>query len=117
MSNFSAENPPDSGYPSVPTLPVWNPCYRKRIFTGSLWTLTDCSLERRGHAVLSMLPVIHQRGQQDSHAIPKPAAESGVRTKAIPATQLTGNFIATSVSICPWNIWDQSRAEPENFQA
>src|SRR5881397_315801 len=44
--------------------------------------------------------VPRQRGRRPSHAIPKPAAKSGVRTKAILALQLTGIFIATSVSIC-----------------
>ena len=63
-----------------------------------------CSLERRAHAAPFTLPVIRQRGRRPSHAIPKPAAKSGVRTKAILAIQLTGMFIATSVSICPWNI-------------
>ena len=58
--------------------------------------------------------VPRQRGRRPSHAIPKPAAKSGVRAKAIPATVLTGIFIATSVSIFPWNIWGRSRGEPEN---
>ena len=50
MSNFSPENPPDSGYPNAVTLPVWNRFYRKRISAGSLSTLTGCSLECRAHA-------------------------------------------------------------------
>src|SRR6185503_12417097 len=97
MSNFSAENPLDSGYPNAVTLPAWNRFYRKRIFGGSLSTHTVCSLERRAQAAPFTLPVIPQRGQRPSHAIPTLAARSGVRAKAIPAIQLTGIFIATSV--------------------
>src|SRR6476646_10417209 len=114
MSNFSVERPPDYGYPNAVTLPAWNRCYRKRISAGSLSTLTVCFLERHAHAVPFTLPVSHQRARRPSHAIPTPAAKSGVRTKAILAIPLTGNFIATSVSICPWNIWDRSHGEPEN---
>src|SRR4029453_1794681 len=114
MSNFSVERPPDSGYPNAVTLPAWNRFYRKQIFAGSLWTRTVCFLERRARVARFTLPVIHQRDQRPSHAIPTPAAKSGVRAKAIPATLLTGNFIATSVSIFPWNIWGRSRGEPEN---
>src|SRR6266480_4759941 len=114
MSNFSPENPPASGYPNAVTLPAWNRFYGKRISAGSLSTLTGCCLERRDHAAPFTLRVIHQRGQRPSLGIPTPAAKSGVLTKAIPAIQLTGNFIATSVSICPWNIWGRLRAEPEN---
>src|SRR6266436_4435147 len=108
---FSAKRPPDSGYPNAVTLPVWNRVYGRRIFAGSLSTHTVCSLERRARAARFTLPVIHQRGQRPSHAIPAQAAKSGVRTKAILATQLTGIFIATSVSIFPWNIWGRSRGE------
>src|SRR5438552_16741091 len=114
MRKFSAERPPDSGHPNAVTLPAWNRFYRKRISAGSLSTLTVCFLERRAHAARFTLPVIHQRGQRPSHAIPTPAAKSGVREKAIPATLLTGIFIATSVSIFPWKIWGRSRGEPEN---
>src|SRR5436309_12985670 len=114
MSNFSPENPPDSGYPNAVTPPLWSPLYKKPIFDGSLSTHTVCFLERRAHAAPFTLPVIHQRGRRPSHAIPTPAAKSGVRAKAIPAIQLIGTFIATSVSICPWNIWDRSRGEAEN---
>ena len=114
MLKFSVERPPDSGYPNAVTLPVWNRVYGKRIFAGSLSTHTVCFLERRAHAARFTLPVIHQRGQRPSHAIPAQAAKSGVRTKAILAIQLTGIFIATSVSISPWNIWGRSRGEPEN---
>src|SRR2546423_14527537 len=114
MSSFSVERPPDSGYPNAVTLPVWNRVYGRRISAGSFSTHTVCSLECRAHAAPFTLPVIHQRGQRPSHAIPTPAAKSGVHAKAIPATLLTGIFIATSVSIFPWNIWGRSRGEPEN---
>src|SRR6516164_3250601 len=117
MSNFSAERPPDSGYPNAVTLPVWNRFCRKRISAGLLSTHTACSLEHRARAALSTLLAIHQWDRRRSHAIPTPAAKSGARTKAIPAIQLIGIFIATSVLIFPWNIWDRSRAEPENSPA
>src|SRR5439155_18849517 len=117
MSNFSAQSPMDTGYPRAVTLLVGKGFYRKRIFAGSFSTHTDCSLEHRAPAALFMLPDIHQGGRRPSHAIPTSAAKSGVRTKAIPAIQLTGNFIETSVSICRWSIWDRSRVEPGNFPA
>src|SRR5215470_5307922 len=100
MSKFSAKRPPDSGYRSAVTLPVWSRFYRKQIFAGSLSTHTGYSSEHRDRADVFTLPVIHQRGQRLSHVIPTPAAESGAHTKAIPAIPPTGIFIATSVSIC-----------------
>src|SRR4029450_13082145 len=99
MSNFSADSPMDSGYRNAVMLPVWNLLYRKRIFAGSFSTHTGCSLERRVQADPFTLPVIHQQGRPPSHVIRTPAAKFGVHTKAIPAIQLTGNFIVTSVSI------------------
>src|SRR6476660_5535896 len=114
MSNFSVDSPPVSGYPNAVTLPVWNRVYGKRIFAGSLSTHTVYFLERRARAAPFTLPVIHRQGQRPSHAIPAQAAKSGVRTKDILAIQLTGIFIATSVSISPWTIWGRSRGEPEN---
>src|SRR5215813_7811064 len=117
MLNFLAETPMDSGYPNAVTLPVWNRFYRKRISAGSLSTHTVCSLEDRARVAQYTLPVIHPPGRRLSHAIPMPAARSGVRGKAIRAIQLTGIFIETSVSIYPWNIWDRSRVERENSPA
>ena len=114
MSKCSAKSPPDSGCPNALTFLVWNRFYKKRIFAGSLSTLTVCSLERRAHAAPFTRPVIREQDQQPSHAIPTRAAKSGVLTKDIREIPLTGIFIATSVSIFPWNIWDRSRAEPEN---
>src|SRR5436309_1042193 len=114
MSSFWAERLPASGYLNAVTLPASKRGYRKRIFAGSLSTHTGCSSGRRVRAAPFTLHVIHQQDQLPSHVIPLRATKSGVHTKAIPAIQLTGNFIATSVSICPWNTWDQSRAEPEN---
>src|SRR5438067_9382704 len=92
MWKFLAKRPPDSGYPNAVTLPAWNRFYKKRISAGSLSTHMACSLERRAHAAPFTLPVIHQRGQRPSHAIPAQAAKSGVRTKAILAIQLTGKI-------------------------
>src|SRR5262245_65053093 len=117
MSNFSVESQTDSGYRNAVMLPAWNQFYKKRIFAGSLSTHTACSSEHRARADPFTARVIHQRGQRLSHAILTPAAKSGVRTKAILAIQRTGNFIATLVSICPWNIWDRLRAKPENSPA
>src|SRR4029077_944080 len=117
MSNFFPESPPDSGYRNVVTLPVWNRFYRKRIFAGSLSTHTACFLECRFHVAPFTLPVIHRRGQPRLHVIPRPAGKFGARRVAILAIQLIGIFIATLVSICPCNIWDRSRAEPENSPA
>src|SRR5207253_9243076 len=114
MSNFSAQSPMDSGYPSAVTLLVWNGFYRKRIFAGSFSTHTDCSLERRAPAALFMLPVIHQGARRPSHGIPRPAPKPGGRPKATLATHLTGNFIGTPVSIGPWNMWARAEAEREN---
>src|SRR5712691_10587222 len=101
MWKFSTKRPPGSGYPNAVTLSVWNRVYGRRIFAGSLSTHTVCFLERRARAAPLTRPVIHQRGQRPSHAIPAQAAKYGVRTKAILAILLTGIFIATSVSIFP----------------
>src|SRR3954452_24849087 len=117
MSNSSAESLPAFGYLNVLTLPGCNRFYGKQIFVGSLSTHMDCSLELRARAAPFTLRVIPRQGRPVSHAIPKPAAECGVPTKAIPAIQLIGIFIAISASICPWNIWDRPRAAPENYQA
>src|SRR3954469_626067 len=117
MSNSSAESPPAVGYLNALTLRAWNRFCGKQIFAGSLSTHMDCFLELRARAARFTLRVIPQQGRPVSHVIPKPAAECGVPTKAIPAIQLIGIFIAISASICPWNVWDRPRAAPENSQA
>src|SRR3954465_15011479 len=117
MSNPAGGRPPAFGYLNALTLPGWNRFCGKQIFAGSLSTHMDCSLELRARAAPFTLRVIPQQGRPVSHAIPKPAAECGVPTKAIPAIQLIGIFIAISASICPWNIWDRPRVAPENSQA
>src|SRR5215468_12215142 len=117
MSIFLGDNPMDSGYPNAVMLPGWNQFYRKRIFAGSLSTHTACSSEHRARVDPFTALVIHQRGQRLSHAIPTPAAKCGVRMGATLAIQRTGNFIATLVSICRWNIWGRSAAESENSPA
>src|SRR5215469_7630140 len=117
MSNFLAENPSDSGYPNAVTRRAWNQFYGMRIFAGSLSRLMGWRLENRDRAARFMPRVTLQPGRPPLHVIPTRAAKIGVRTKAILAIQLIGIFIATSVSICPWNIWDLSRAEPENSRA
>src|SRR3954451_20709100 len=114
MSNFLAERHPDSGYPNPVTLPGCNGFYRKRIFAGLLSTLMGCSLEPRPQAAPFTVPVIHQQGQLHSDAITLRAVKPRVHTKATPAIQFTVNFIATSVSICPWKICNLSQGEPEN---
>src|SRR4029453_330197 len=117
MSNFSAERPPDSGYPNAVTLPVWNRFYRKRIFAGSLSMRMGWRAEDRDRAARFMLRVILQLGRPPLHVIPTRTGKFGTRRVVILAIQLIGIFIAISVSICPWNIWDRSRAEPENSPA
>src|ERR1700745_1583119 len=100
MSKLSAQSPQDSGYPNAVTLRVWNRFYRKRIFAGSLSTHTGCCLEKRARPALSSLPATPQQDRPRSHAIPTPAAKSGVHKEATQELQFTGNFIATLVSIC-----------------
>src|SRR5262245_52983923 len=107
----------DSGYPNAVTLLTWNRFYRKRISAGSSSTHTAYCSEHRARVAPFTLPAIHQRGRRLSPAIPKPVAKSGAHRKVIQAIRYTGNFIATSVSICQWNIWDRSRVEPDNSPA
>src|SRR4029453_15899254 len=114
MSNSLADSPMDSGYPNAVMLVVWNLLYRKQIFAGFVSMHTGCPSEHRARADPFTLPVIRQRGHRLLPATLPSANKSGVRAQVIPAIQLTGIFIATSVSICPWNIWDRWRAEPEN---
>ncbi len=91
--------------------------------TGSESSLVRCrrtrfALWNAAPMLLHLRSLLYTSGASRlSHAIPTLAAESGVLKKAIPAIRLIEIFIATSGSICPWNIWDQSRAEPENFPA
>src|SRR5262245_32091898 len=107
----------DSGYPNAVTLPVWNRFYKKQISGGSFWMHTVCSLEGRAHVAQYTHRVLHLPGRRPSRAIATPAAKSGVPTKGILAIRPTGIFTETSVSICPWNIWDRSHAERENSPA
>src|SRR5207253_5336432 len=97
MSTYSAQSPPDFGYPNAATHLVSNVLYRKPISDGLCSMHTDCSLQNRARAVLSMRPVIHHRDRPPSPGIPMQADKCGAQTKVIRVIQLTGNFIATSV--------------------
>src|SRR5438552_10879851 len=117
MPIYSAKNQADSGCRSALTRRAWKHFYRKQIFAGSFSTRTAWYLENRVRVAGFTRPVIRRWDQRLSRAILTQAGKSGARTKATRATQPTGNFTATSVSIFPWNIWDRSRAESENFPA
>src|SRR6266571_6257664 len=114
MSTYSAQSPPDFGYPNAATHLVSNVRYRKTIYDGLCSMHTDCSLQNRARAVLSMRPIIHPRDRSPSPGIPMQADKSGVQTKVIRVIQFTGNFIATLVLICQLNTWDPLHAEAEN---
>jgi hypothetical protein len=72
---------------------------------------TACCLENRARASRFMRPATHLRGLPLLRATVTQADKSGARMKDIREIQLIGNFIATPVSIFPWNIWGRLRAE------
>src|SRR5205814_10508881 len=89
----------------------------ERIVGGSFWTDTVCYLGHLARVGRFRRPVIRLRARGRLRGTLTRAGKSGERTKLIRAIQLTENFIATLVSITPWNTWDQSHAGAENFPA
>src|SRR5437660_7536287 len=117
MSNFSVRSQTVFGCQNALTRRGWKQFYRKQIFAGSFWTHTACYLENRARDGQFMRHVIRRRDRRLLRATAIRAGKSGARTKVIREIQPTGNFIVTSVSMFPWNIWGLSCAEPENFPA
>src|SRR5437870_2788217 len=117
MSISSVQSRVVFGCQNVLTRGAWKQSSMKRIFAGSFSTHTACYLENRNRAARFMPPVIRRLGRRRLRGTLTQVGKFGARTKVIRAIQFTGNFIATSVSIFPRNIWDQSDAGAENSPA
>src|SRR2546429_9902244 len=99
MSSFSVKSQMVFGYPNAPTPPVWNRCYKKRMFAGSFSKHTACCLENRARAARFTPPVTHHRDRRQLRATRMQVGLVGVRLKPIRGIPTIGDFIGTLVLI------------------